>query len=109
MRRGRRVEVAVEQILPSWRGFLGLQGRSVELLRRRIGGQQPAAAAPVALHVSRGCTRVGDGVADPVGEQLDGLDEADVLDLLEERVDVAALAAAEAVKMTVVGPDVKRR
>ena len=41
--------------------------------------------------VSRGCTRVGDGVADPVGEQLT-VDEADALDLLEKRVDVAALA-----------------
>ncbi len=109
MRCGRRVEVAVEQILPRRRGLVGLQGRGVELLRRRVGGQQPAAAASVALHVRRGRTRVGDGVADPVGEQLDGLDEADVLDLLDERVDVAALAAAEAVKMPVVGPDVKRR
>ena len=32
-----------------------------------------------------------------------------MLDLLDERVDVATLAAAEAVKMPVVGPDVKRR
>ena len=52
---------------------------------------------------------VGDGVADPVGEQLDGLDEGDVLDLLQERVDVAALAAAEAVEVAVVGPHVERR
>ena len=44
-----------------------------------------------------------------VGEQFDGLDEADVLDLLDERVDVAALAAAEAVEVAVVGADVKRR
>ena len=32
-----------------------------------------------------------------------------MLDLLDERVDVAALAAAEAVEVAVVGPDVKRR
>ena len=109
MRGGLQVEVAVEQILPRGRGLLGLQRRGVELLRGGVGGQQPAAAATVALHIRRRRTRVGDRVADPVGEQLDGLDEADVLDLLDERVDVAALAAAEAVKMPVVGPDVKRR
>ena len=52
---------------------------------------------------------VGDGVADPVGEHLDGLDEVDVFDLLQEGVDVTALAAAEAVEVAVVGPDVERR
>ena len=53
--------------------------------------------------------RVADRVADAVGEQFNRLDEADVFDLLDERVDVAALAAAEAVEVAVVGPDVKRR
>ena len=52
---------------------------------------------------------VGDRVADPVGQPLDRLDEGDVLDLLHERVHVAALTAAEAVEVAVVGPDVKRR
>ena len=106
---GLRVEVAVEQVLPRGRRLFGLQGRGIELLGGRVGGEQPAAAASVALHVRRGRTGVGDGVADPVGEQLDGFDEADVLDLLDERVDIAALAAAEAVEMPVVGPDVERR
>ncbi len=70
------VEVAVEQVLPRGRGLLGLQRRGVELLRGGVGGQQPAAAAAVALHVRRRRARVGDRVADPVGEQLDRLDEA---------------------------------
>jgi hypothetical protein len=48
-------------------------------------------------------------VADTIGQQFDGLDEADVFDLLDEGVHVAAFAAAEAVEVTVVGPDVKRR
>ena len=48
-------------------------------------------------------------MADAIGEQFNCLDEADVLDLLDERVDVAAFAAAEAVEVAVVGPDVKRR
>ena len=48
-------------------------------------------------------------MADPVGQQFDGLDEADVFDLLDERVHVAALAAAEAVEVAVVGPHMKRR
>jgi hypothetical protein len=61
------------------------------------------------LHVGGGAAGVGDGVADAVGEHLDRLDEADVLDLLQERVDVAALAASEAVEVAVVGPHVERR
>ena len=48
-------------------------------------------------------------MADAVGEHFNRLDEADVLDLLDERVDVAAFAAAEAVEVAMVGPDVKRR
>ncbi|CFE85739.1 Uncharacterised protein [Mycobacterium tuberculosis] len=48
-------------------------------------------------------------MADPVGKQLNRLDEADVLDLLDERIHVAALAAAEAVEVAVVGPHVKGR
>ena len=48
-------------------------------------------------------------MTDPVGEQFDRLDEADVLDLLNERVHVAALGAAEAVKLAVVRADMKRR
>jgi hypothetical protein len=48
-------------------------------------------------------------VPDPIGQHLDGLDEGDVFDLLDERVHVTAFAAAEAVEVTVIGPHVKRR
>ena len=109
VRGGLGVEVALEQVLPGGRGLRGLQRLGVERLRRGVGGDQPAAAAAVALHVGGRRAGVGDRVADAVGEHLDRLDEADVLDLLQERVDVAALAAAEAVEVPVVGPDVERR
>lgn len=102
------IEVAFGQILAGRRRLVGLERRRVELRRGRVGRDEPAAAAAVALHAG-GRAGVGDRVADPVGEQFDGLDEADVLDLLEERVHVAALAAAEAVEVPVVGADVKRR
>ena len=103
------VEVALGQVVAGGRGLGGLQCR-----RRRTPGRprwrrSAARAAAVALHVGGRRPGVGDGVAEPVGELLDGLDEADVLDLLQEAIDVAALAAAEAVEMPVVGPDVEGR
>ena len=103
------VEVALRQILSRGRGLLGLQRGGVELLGRGVGGDQPAAAAAVALHTGAAAAAVGDGVADAVGQHLHGLDEADVFDLLDEGVDVAALAAAEAVEVAVVGAHVERR
>src|SRR5215470_1893021 len=96
------IEIAVEEVLPRRCRLFGLQSVGVELLRGGIGGDQPAAAAAVALHAGRGAG-VGDRVADAIGEQLDRLDEVDVLDLLDERVNVAALAAAEAVEVAVIG------
>ena len=42
-------------------------------------------------------------MADPVSQLLHSLDKADVFDLLQERVDVPALTAAEAVVVAVVG------
>ena len=48
-------------------------------------------------------------VADPVGQGLHRLDEADVFDLLQEGVRVTALTTAEAVEVAVVGPHVERR
>ena len=67
----------------------GFQCGRVELLRGGVGGGEPAAAAAVALN-GVAAAGVADLVADPIGEQFDGLHEADVLDLLEECVDVAA-------------------
>ena len=108
-RGGLGVEVPLDQVLASRCGFIGFQRLGVELLGGGVGGQQPASAAPVALHVRRRSAGVGDGVADAVGQQFDRLDEADVLDLLDECVDVAALAAAEAVEVAVVGSHMERR
>ncbi len=80
----------------------------VELGRPAIGLQQPGPSAPVALDAGPAAT-VGEPEADPVGQPLDGLDEADVLDLHHEVDHAAALAAAEAVEGAVGRADVERR
>ena len=103
---GLGIEIPLREVLASRRRLLGLQRRRVELGRGRVGRDKPAAAAAVALDAG-GRAGVVDRVADPVGEQFNRLDEADVFDLLDERVDVAAFAAAKAVEVAVVGPDVK--
>ena len=89
-------------------GFIGFQGSGIELLRGRIRGDEPAAAAAIALN-GVAPAGVGDRVPDSVGQQFDGFDETDVFDLLDEGVDVAALATPETMEMTVVGADMKRR
>ncbi|SHW87634.1 Uncharacterised protein [Mycobacteroides abscessus subsp. abscessus] len=103
------VEVPVHQVLPGGSGLGRLQRLGVELLRGGVRGEQPAAAALVPLHIGGRRPLVADGVVQPVGEQFDGFDEGDVLDLLHERVDVAALGAAEAVEQPMVGPHMERR
>ncbi len=80
----------------------------VELLGGGIRGDEAGAGAAVALD-RRSAALVVESVAHALGELLDGLDETDVFDLLQERVDVAALAAAEAMEVPVVGPHVERR
>src|ERR1700752_4035327 len=102
------VEVPLRQILAGRCRLAGVQRRRVELGRGRVGPDEPAATTAIALHAG-GRPGVADGVADPVGEQLNRLDEADVLDLLDERVHVAALPTAETVEVAVVGADMKRR
>jgi hypothetical protein len=67
MRRGLRIEVAVQQVLTGGGCLVGLQRLGVELLRGCVGGDQAAATAAVALHAGRR-TGVGDGEADAVGE-----------------------------------------
>ena len=47
-------QVAVEQVLARRRRLVRLQRLGVELLGGGIGGEQPAAAAPIALHAGRG-------------------------------------------------------
>ena len=102
------IEIPLGQVFPRGLRLRRFQRGRVERQRLGIGGGQPAATAPITLHVA-GRPGVADRVPDPVGEQFDGLDEADVFDLLDEGIHVAALAAAEAVKVAVVGPHVKRR
>ncbi len=103
------VEIALGQVRAGQLRLRRFQRRRIERLRLGVGGGQPAATSPIALHVGGRGAGVADGVPDPVGQQLDGLDKADVFDLLEEGIHVAALAAAEAVEVAVVGPHVERR
>lgn len=103
------VEVPVDQVLAGGSGLGRLQRLGVELLRGGVGGEQPAAAALVPLHIGGRRTLVADGVVQPVGEQLHSFDKGDVLDLLHERVDVTTLGAAEAVEQPMVGPHMERR
>ena len=109
LRGGVGVEVPLDEVLPRRRGLRRLQRLGVELLGRSVGGDQPAAAATVPLHVGGRRTGVGDGVADPIGEHLHRLHERDVFDLLQKRVHVTALAAAEAVEVAVIGTHVEGR
>lgn len=105
---GGTIEVALGQILTRRGRLGGIQCGGVELLRGGIGGDEPGPGAAVTL--CRGAaTLVVDGVADAIGQPFDGLHKGDVLDLLDEGVGVAALAAAEAVEVPVIGPYVKRR
>lgn len=102
------VEIALGEVGAGRLGFGFAQPGHVELVRGRVGGDQPGAGAAVTLDRSAAALVV-DLVADLVGELLDGLDETDVLDFLDEGVDVTALTAAEAVEQAVVGPHVERR
>ena len=102
------VEVSLGEVLAGRCGFLGFQCGGIEFDGCGIGGHQPTATAPIPLDAGA-AAGVGQGVTDLVGQHLHRLDEADVLDLLHEGVDVTALAAAEAVEVPVIGPDVERR
>src|ERR1700761_4644647 len=103
------VEVPLGQVLAGQLRLGRLHLCRVERLRLGVGRDQPAATPPVALHVGRGGPGVGDGVPDPVGQHLDRLDEADVFDLLDEGIHVAALTTAEAVEVAVIRAYVERR
>ena len=69
----------------------------VELLGHAVGLDEPGAASERLTVPGPATLLVGQLHAELLGEPLDGLAEAEVLDLLDERDDVAALAAAEAV------------
>ena len=75
-------------------------------MSRGVGGDQPGPGTAIAFD-RRTAALVVDAVADAVGELFDGFDEADVLLLLQEAVDIAPFPAPEAVEMPVVGADVE--
>ena len=107
-RRRSGVEVPFGEVVARNLRVGGSQLLGVVLLRGGVGSYQAGAGSAITCD-RRPATLVVDLISDPVGELLDGLDKADVLLLLQEAVDVATLAASEAVEMTVMGTDVKRR
>lgn len=86
----------------------GQQPLGVELRRGLVRVDQPL---PLALLVARDVAALLVAQLDPraPGEALHRLDEAQVLDLLHERDDVAALGATEAVEQAARGGDVEGR
>ena len=107
-RRGRLVEPALGEELARLDRVRRAQLLGVELGRRAVRVDEPGAGALVPLPARRAAL-VGQLDAGALGEPLDRLDEAQVVDLHQERDDVAALAAAEAVERAVRRPDVERR
>ena len=102
------VERPLGEVVASSLGLRGLELLRVVLLGCRIGRHQSRPGSPVTGDAGAAPFEA-DLVPDPVGKLLDSLDEADVLHLLQERVDVAAFTASEAVEVTVIGPNMERR
>src|SRR5690606_11891795 len=88
---------------------LGLRAR--QLAAEVLGGGGVGRVQPTASAGLGRCTAVlvVQRVADASGETLDGLGEADVIHLAQERVHVAGCAASEAVIEAHLGPHVKAR
>ncbi len=102
--RRRRVETAGTQERTTGLGLRRRQLRDEEILCRLIGSQD-ARAHPVVAGLPT--ILVMQLVPDAGRHPLDRLGERDVVHLLQEREDVAALAAAEAVVETHLGPHVE--
>ncbi len=95
---GRRlVEAALVQELTGHERVGGGELPGVELLRHPVGLDQPTAGGPLGTVVADVAILAAQLDAVLVGEALDRLDEAEPVDLHQEREDVAALLAAEAV------------
>ena len=101
------VEAAGVEELASRQGA-GAGQLAGEVLRRLLVGLEDA-QPQARLHPLPAAVGVPQLDADAVGEELDGLAEADVVDLLDEGDHVAALAAAEAVVEAAGRVDVERR
>ena len=94
MRRGSRVEAALAEEAPRDVGLGGREPAAEVLRRRRVRGVQPRATGGL----GRGAAvLVVQRVAEAPREPLDRLGEREVIEVAEERVDVARFAAAEAV------------
>ena len=106
--RRRGVEAALGEVGAGRLGLGFAELRGVELLGGGVHRDQPGPGAAVALDAGAPAL-VGQRVAHPLGQALDGLHEAEVLHLLDELDGVAALAAAEAVVVAVRRTHVERR
>ncbi len=107
LRVGQR-EPALGQERPAGGGGRAVQPLGVELRRHLVRLQQPAALAVLpARHLA--ALLVPQVDAAPGGEPLHGLHERQVVDLLHELDDVAALGAGEAVPEAAGRGDVERR
>ena len=105
---GLGVEIAFRQVIARCRGFLGFQSAGIEFLRGRVRRDQPAPAATIALHTGAAAA-VGDGVLIRSARVSTASTKLMCSIFWKERVDVATLAAAEAVKVAVVGTHMERR
>src|SRR5690606_25855773 len=104
--RGGRVEAPGAEEVAADLGGGGDQLRLVERLRRGVGREQAGAVAVIGRLTA---VLVVQLVAEAAREALDRLLERDVVHPLEEGVDVAALAASEAVVQPDPRADVKAR
>ena len=106
VRCGARVEAPLPEERPCGAGFGRRQLRPEELGGGRVGGVETSPSGRVR---GRSAVLVMQRVADAPGESLDRLGERHVVHLGEEGVDVAGLAAAEAVIEARLRPDVEAR
>ena len=107
---GRRlVEAALVQELTGRQRVGGGELPGVELLRHPVRLDQPTAGGPLGAVAADVAVLAAQLDAVLVGEPLDRLDEAEPVDLHQERDDVAALLAAEAVEELTGRGDVERR
>ena len=100
------VEAALAEEAPTDLGLGRAEPLDEELGGGLVGGEQPGAVAVVG---GLAAVFVVQLEADAAGEPLDRLGERDVVHALQERVDVARLAAAEAVVVAELRPHVEAR
>ena len=102
-------EPAAGEVLAHRGAGLGLPQRALEVRGRLLEQRGQPLAAPSRGVGPRRALLVLEGDPEPVGEPLDRLGEVEILRLLDEADDVAALPAAEAVVELVDGIDGEAR